>query len=92
MIVITKMIMDLESHKKIKIHVQIKRRGTWRKFENNKKYQLQQQSIWHSIKFINKLGVSGVATLTLGLWPSQGLAKVRAKSEARKSHFMLLEV
>jgi hypothetical protein len=36
--------------------------------------------------------VSGVATLTLGLWPSQGLAKVRAKSEARKSHFMLLEV
>jgi hypothetical protein len=31
-----------------------------------------------------------VATLTLGLWPRQGLAKVRTKSEARESHFMLL--
>jgi hypothetical protein len=31
-----------------------------------------------------------VATLALGLRPNQGLAKVRAKSEARESHFMLL--
>ncbi len=30
-----------------------------------------------------------VATLTLGLRPRQGLTKVRAKSEARESHFML---
>jgi hypothetical protein len=29
-----------------------------------------------------------VATLTLGLWPRQGLAKVWAKSEAQESHFM----
>jgi hypothetical protein len=30
-----------------------------------------------------------VATLTLGSQPRQGLAKVRAKSEACESHFML---
>jgi hypothetical protein len=30
-----------------------------------------------------------VTTLTLGSWPKQGLTKVRAKSEARESHFML---
>jgi len=30
-----------------------------------------------------------VATLTLGLWPRQGLAKVWAKNEAQDSHFML---
>jgi hypothetical protein len=30
-----------------------------------------------------------VATLALGSWPRQGLAKVRAKYEARESHFML---
>jgi uncharacterized membrane protein len=29
-----------------------------------------------------------VATLTLGSQPKQWLAKVRAKSEARESHFM----
>jgi hypothetical protein len=28
----------------------------------------------------------------LGLWPRQGLVKVRTKSEARESHFMLLRV
>jgi hypothetical protein len=28
-----------------------------------------------------------VATLALGLWPKQGLAKVQAKNEAQKSHF-----
>jgi hypothetical protein len=33
-----------------------------------------------------------VATLALGLQPRQGFAKVRAKSEARESHFMFLEV
>jgi len=31
----------------------------------------------------------GVATLTLGSWPKQGLAKVWVKSEVRESHFML---
>jgi len=30
-----------------------------------------------------------VVTLDLGLKPRQRLAKVRAKSEAQKSHFML---
>ncbi len=30
-----------------------------------------------------------VATLTLGLWPRQGLTKLWAKSEAQESHFML---
>jgi hypothetical protein len=30
-----------------------------------------------------------VATLALGSQPKQGLTKVQAKSEARKSHFML---
>ncbi len=30
-----------------------------------------------------------VATLTLGLWPKQGLVKVRTKIEAQESHFML---
>jgi len=33
-----------------------------------------------------------VATLALGLRPRQGLAKVWAKYEAQKSHFMLLGV
>jgi hypothetical protein len=33
-----------------------------------------------------------VATLALGLWPKQGLVKVRAKKEAQKSHFMLPRV
>jgi hypothetical protein len=33
-----------------------------------------------------------VATLTLGSQPRQGLAKMWAKNEARKSHFMLLGV
>ncbi len=33
-----------------------------------------------------------VATLTLGLQPRQGLAKLRAKSEARESHLMLPRV
>jgi len=36
--------------------------------------------------------VSIVATLALGSQPRQGLAKVRAKSEARKSHFLFLGV
>jgi hypothetical protein len=31
-----------------------------------------------------------VTTLALGSWLKQGLAKVQAKSEAWKSHFMLL--
>jgi hypothetical protein len=30
-----------------------------------------------------------VATLTLGSWPKQGLARLRAKKEARESHLML---
>jgi hypothetical protein len=33
-----------------------------------------------------------VATLALGSWPKQGLAKVRAKNEAWESHFMFLGV
>jgi hypothetical protein len=31
-------------------------------------------------------------TLTMGLWPRQGLVKVQAKNEALKSHFMFLGV
>jgi hypothetical protein len=34
----------------------------------------------------------GVAILVLGLRPKQGLAKVRAKKEARKSHLMFPRV
>ncbi len=30
-----------------------------------------------------------LATLTLGSWPRQGLARVRAKREARESYLML---
>jgi hypothetical protein len=33
-----------------------------------------------------------VVILALGLWPRQGLIKVRAKSEAQESHFMLPRV
>jgi hypothetical protein len=33
-----------------------------------------------------------VTTLTLGLWPKQGLAKVQAKSESWGSHFMFMGV
>ncbi len=33
-----------------------------------------------------------VAILALGLWPKQGFVKVRAKSEGRESHFILLGV
>jgi hypothetical protein len=35
---------------------------------------------------------TSVATLTLGSWPKQGLAKVRAKCEGRESHFMFPRV
>ncbi len=38
------------------------------------------------------IGMTSVATLALGLWPRQGLAKVRAKNEAQESHFMLSRV
>jgi hypothetical protein len=38
---------------------------------------------------ISNLGAFGVTTLTLGLRPKRGLTKVRAKSEAQESHFML---
>jgi hypothetical protein len=34
------------------------------------------------MEFINMLGADGVATLTLGSWPRQALAKVQAKNEA----------
>jgi hypothetical protein len=37
-----------------------------------------------------ELTFNNVATLALGSQPKQGLAKVRAKSEAQESHFMLL--
>jgi hypothetical protein len=40
--------------------------------------------------FFTMLMLVCVATLALGLRPKQGLAKVRAKYEARESHFMLL--
>jgi hypothetical protein len=33
-----------------------------------------------------------VGTLTLGLWPRQGLAKVQAKNGSWESHFILLGV
>jgi hypothetical protein len=35
-------------------------------------------------------GILTVATLAMGSWPRQRLAKVQAKSEARESHFMLM--
>jgi hypothetical protein len=38
------------------------------------------------------LEINIVITLTLGSRPRQGLVKVRAKSEAQKSHFMFLKV
>ncbi len=41
---------------------------------------------------IGKMPCVGVVTLALGLQPRQGLAKVHANSEARKSYFMLLGV
>jgi len=45
----------------------------------------------HTIKFLEVV-IKNVATLTLGLRPRQGLAKVWAKNEAQESHFMLLWV
>jgi len=36
--------------------------------------------------------IYNVATLILGLWPKQEFAKVRAKSDVRKSHFMFSKV
>jgi len=36
--------------------------------------------------------IKGVATLLLGSRPRQGLARVKAKREARESHLMLLGV
>jgi hypothetical protein len=38
------------------------------------------------------MGIIIVITLTLGSWPRQGLARLRAKREARESHIMLLGV
>ncbi len=43
----------------------------------------------HTKVTTTKLPPVGVATLALGLWPGQDLTKVRTKSEARESHFML---
>jgi len=36
--------------------------------------------------------INNVATLALGLQPSQGLTKVQAKRKAQESHLMLLGV
>jgi hypothetical protein len=36
--------------------------------------------------------IYNVETLALGLWPKQGLVRVRAKREAQESHLMLLRV
>ncbi len=44
------------------------------------------------LNFKELKGKTNVATLALGLRPRQGLAKVRAKNEARESHFMLSRV
>jgi ribosomal protein S27E len=47
----------------------------------------------HDILFDRSLSnVKCVVTITLGLQPRQGVAKVRAKSEAQESPFMLLGV
>jgi hypothetical protein len=43
---------------------------------------------WSGMK---NLEMAIVTTLTLGSRPRQGLAKVRANSEAQESHFMLWE-
>jgi hypothetical protein len=44
------------------------------------------------LKIISFLITFGVATLTLGSCPRQGLAKGQAKYEARESHFKLPRV
>jgi hypothetical protein len=41
---------------------------------------------------IEYMFISSVTTLTLGSQPRQGFTKVRAKSEAQKSHFMFPKV
>jgi hypothetical protein len=63
-------------------------------FENGRRKNLcPQSSDWVFIQhlFWHQL-IIYVATLALGSWPKQGLAKVQAKSKARESHFMLLGV
>jgi len=45
-----------------------------------------------SNKFDDELLAFFVVTLALGSHPKQGLAKVRAKSEAQESHSMLSRV
>jgi hypothetical protein len=45
-----------------------------------------------TFKLCSSLHPFCVATLTLGSRPRQGLARVRAKKEARESHFMLPKV
>jgi len=41
---------------------------------------------------IKSLEINVVVTLALGSWPRQGFVKVRVKSEAQESHFMLPRV
>jgi predicted acyl esterase len=53
------------------------------------KHTINKQLKWTKNQKKHRLEAIGVATLALGSWPRQGLAKVRAKSEARESHFML---
>jgi hypothetical protein len=55
------------------------------------KYMLNNNSK-NGCKVFTMLMLVCVVTLALGLWPKQGLAKVRAKYEARESHFMFLGV
>jgi hypothetical protein len=44
------------------------------------------------VDLIEILNILNAATLALGLLPRQGLARVRAKREARESHLMFLGV
>jgi hypothetical protein len=48
--------------------------------------------IWNEKWTFNILESCYVVILALGSWPRWGLAKLRTKSEARESHFMLLKV
>jgi hypothetical protein len=52
-------------------------------------FSFQQHHVIKQKKKENKGRSLHVVTLTLGSRPRQGLAKVRPKSEARESHFML---
>ncbi len=67
---------------------------TWRTTSEQTKYAIREAHLGSDELFLWAVifGTQHVATLTLGSWPRQGLARVRDKMEAREAHLILPRV